>query len=205
MTKFTRLPFTFSMLVILIGLGVYGRTHVGPLDAGISHEVGFSPKLLIEGEVHRLITSLFFTAGGWMFYVSLAMFAITVGWTEWCYGTRRALTVFWGVHLTTLLIVAIAISLPLSALGSMHGNVLYGIRDVGPSAGYYGCLGYSLGGNARHRRLWITLVSVLLLVRLCWSGSQLPESGSHYTADLAHALAWAIGVSTHSHSDRQCH
>ncbi len=78
--------------------------------------VAYSPRLLLDGHVHRLFTSVFFTAGGPMFYMSLAMLVAAVGWTEWFYGTGKALVVFWGVHLLTLLVGSLVISLPLSAL-----------------------------------------------------------------------------------------
>lgn len=192
--KLTRLPFTVSMLVALVMLGIYGQTHVGPLDVDVHQSAGYSTELLFAGHLHRLLTSLFFTAGGSRFYASLIMFAGAVGWVEWFHGTRRAACIFFGVHLLTLLIVSIAITYPLAALETVQGHLLYSARDVGPSAGYYGCLGFAIAGWADHRRPYVaSCVVFLMLMRLAWSGLHLPATAHTLDADLAHAVAFPLG------------
>ncbi|MCA9178095.1 MAG: hypothetical protein KDB14_26710 [Planctomycetales bacterium] len=189
----SRLPFTLAMLTALIGFGIYGETHVGPLHPNVHHVVGYSPRLLLDGEVHRLLTSLFFTAGGWKFYVSLLMFGGVVGWMEWFRGTYRTMLAFFGCHLLTLLVM-LGIILPLAATESLHGTLLYSVRDVGPSAGYYGCLGcITVGASARGRLVPIGIV-VLLLARLAHSGLLLPQQGLALAADVAHAIAFPLGM-----------
>ncbi|MCA9124423.1 MAG: hypothetical protein H6822_18560 [Planctomycetaceae bacterium] len=79
---FRKYRFTFLMLAVLIGAGIYGNSHLGLLDPGVHQHVGHSPQLLLEGHIHRLFTSLLFTAGGWRFYSSLAMFAFATGWAR---------------------------------------------------------------------------------------------------------------------------
>ncbi len=190
-----RLPFTLLMLAGLIGAGIYGNSHVGLLDSAVNQHVGHSVKLLFEGQLHRIFTSLLFTAGGWRFYSSLLMFAAAVGWVELRFGSRLAMLTFFGVHLATLLLIAIGIALPLAALGTHHGRLLLQVRDVGPSAGYYGCLGVAVAGLAAKRRNWcVALNLVALLLRLYWSATQLPEEGRMLSADLAHLIAFPLGV-----------
>ncbi|QDV85804.1 hypothetical protein [Planctomycetes bacterium TBK1r] len=189
-----RLPFTLVALALLIGFGIYGHTHVGPLDTELHHDAGYSTKLLLEGHLHRLLTSILFTAGGWKFYASLTMFAGAVGWVEWSQGTRRAMVTFFGIHLLTLLIVSLGISLPLSAMQTLRGDLLYSIRDVGPSAGYYGCLGFGIASWKKWRTPVLSAVGVVLLSRLAWSAFHLPEDGHLLAADLAHAIAFPAGI-----------
>ncbi len=142
-------PFTIVMLILLVLAGIYGRSHLGELDAVLHEQAGYSPRHLWEGQLHRIFTSLLFTAGGRRFYASLLMFALSVGWIEREYGTRGAMLTFFGVHVATQLILAVAVAGPLVGLGTDHGRFLLEARDVGPSAGYYGCLGL-----ASRRPLW---------------------------------------------------
>ena len=81
--KLTRLPFTIAMMVLLVGLGIFTQTHIGEIDPEIRSGAGVSTHLLLDGQLHRILTSVFFTAGGWRFYSSLLMFAGAVGYVEW--------------------------------------------------------------------------------------------------------------------------
>lgn len=202
MTRLTdilrRGPFTLLMLAALIVAGIYGQTHLGLLDTGVHRAVGHSPRLMFDGHLHRPFTSLFFTAGGWRFYCSLLMFAAAVGWVESVYGTRRALLTFFGIHLATLLLSAIAIAVPLSWLETHRGELLFDACDVGPSAGYYGCLGLVIAGlGSRLRNIIVAAVTLTLFLRLGWSTMHLSEEGRMMSADLAHLVAFPVGLLSH--------
>lgn len=185
------------MLAALIVAGVYGRTHVGTLHANIRHHAGYSVRLLWEGELHRGFTSVFFTAGGWRFYSSLMMLAVAVGWVEMRYGTLRAVTVFSGIHLITLLLMSMGIALIFAYLETYRGGLLWEIKDVGPSAGYYGCLGLAIAGLTPKVR-WSLMIALamVLAVRLVWSSLNLPEDGHVMSADIAHLTAFPLGILT---------
>ena len=191
----SRCPFTCLMLASLTAAGVYARTHVGPLDADFHRHVGSSAHLLSRGELHRVVTSLFFTAGGWQFYTSLLMFAGAVGWLEATAGTRVAAVAFTSIHGVTVVAMAIGIGL-LNTLATSHrGSLLWSMTDVGPSAGYYGCLGIALGRlGLNNRPLLILAVLTILVARVIWSSYQLSESGRMMSADLAHLIAFPLGV-----------
>ena len=164
-----RCPFTLLMVAALVVAGIYGKTHVGSLDAGVGRQVGYSVRLLFDGHLHRLITSVFFTAGGWRFYSSLVMLAGSVGWIEFVYGTRRTWLTFFGIHLATLLFLAIGVALPLALLETHRGQLLLDARDVGPSAGYYGCLGLAVAVlSSRKREGVLTGIILVLALRLTW-------------------------------------
>ena len=199
MSTILRLPFTLAMLTVLITAGIYGRSHVGLLDEHVGRSAGYSMRLLIEGEVHRVVTSLLFTAGGWRFYSSLAMFAFSVGCVEHHYGTPRALTTFFGVHFVTLAVMAMGVIVAGTIGETLRGQLLWHVLDVGPSAGYYGCLGFAIAGLASQQRMpiIIALVTVLLL-RATWSFIHLPEDGRVLSADLAHLIALPLGIASAS-------
>lgn len=192
-----RLPLTLLLFALILGLGIMANAHLGELDTWIHRRVGYSTRLLFEGEAHRILVSLLFTAGGVAFYQSLAMLAWIVGWTEWHYGTRLTAWVFFGVHVTTIIIMSLLIAWPLASIGAAHGQVLFSERDVGPSAGYYGCLGFSVAMITQRswRQRLMSAVGLILVLRLGWSSWQLEQtSGGAFSADLAHTIAFPLGA-----------
>jgi hypothetical protein len=76
----------------------------------------------------------------------------------------------------------------------MRGDLLYSVRDVGPSAGYYGCLGFALANTSSRRATTVGGVALLLILRLASSGYHLPNAGHILAADLAHVVAFPIGA-----------
>lgn len=86
--KLTGLPFTIAMMVLFVGLGIFMQAHIGEIDPEIRSGAGVSTHLLLDGQLHRILTSVFFTAGGWRFYSSLLMFAGAVGYVEWTCSQR---------------------------------------------------------------------------------------------------------------------
>lgn len=192
-----QLPFTLFMFVLLVALGVHAQTHVGPLRPDIQAWAGHSPRLLWNGELYRLATSLLYTAGGWRFYCSIAMFCLAVGCVEWIYGTATSLSAFFGIHLATLLLMSIGVSLSASLLETHRSNLLWYAQDVGPSAGYYGCLGLAIGSLTPSRRVPLVIgIGTLLLLRLGWSACHIPENGRMLSADISHAIAFPLGLIT---------
>jgi apolipoprotein N-acyltransferase len=139
--------------------------------------------------------SMVFTSGGWHFYCSLVMFTFAVGWVELIQGTYIALTAFFGIHLVTILLMLAGIALFTRLINSHRGNLLWYARDVGPSAGYYGCLGLAIS----HLQPSVTLpivvtISSILGLRLLWSSYLAAEEGRTMSADIAHMLAFPLGV-----------
>jgi len=192
-----QLPFTLFMFVLLVAMGVHAQTHVEPLRPEIQAWAGHSPHLLWNGELYRLATSLLFTAGGWRFYCSVAMFCLAVGCVEWIHGTATSLSAFFGIHLATLLLMSIGVSLCASLLESHRSSLLWYAQDVGPSAGYYGCLGLAIASLTPSRRVPLVIgIGSLLLLRLGWSGYHIPEDGRMLSADISHAIAFPLGLFT---------
>lgn len=191
----TRLPFTLTMLLALIAVGLYGRSHIGLLDEQLHERAGYSMRSLVQGELHRAVTSLLFTASGWRFYSSLVMFALAVGCVEWNHGTRVSSLTFFGVHFATLAVMLASVFVWLAASDSHRAGLLWDVQDVGPSAGYYGCLGLAMMSLPTTTRTALIVAIVTVLVgRAAWSWIHLPENGRMLSADLAHVIAFPLGL-----------
>ena len=127
------------------------------------------------------------------FWEALGMIAIAVGLSEWLIGTRRAALTFWGVHLSTLLIVSLVIALPLHWAGSTLGSLVAISRDVGPSAGYFGSLGL-VSSHLKHPWNLISGGIILIALEIALlhiSGNN--SLGLEVSADLAHIIAFPLG------------
>ncbi len=180
--------------MLMIAAGIYGRTHVGPLARELESRIGHSPHLFWTGQWHRSLTSILFTGGRLKFYVSLSMLVFSVGWLEITKGPVVAAMTFVGVHLATLMIMSIGIALSTALRETHRGNLLWYVTDVGPSAGYYGCLGAALVNLGPNFQLPVFAAICLVLAARCgWSSYHLPENGQVMSADIAHAIAFPLG------------
>ena len=57
-------------------------------------------------------------------YTSILMLATIVGAAEWRYGSSTVAMAFFGVHVVTVLVLALLLALPLQWLGFPHGELL---------------------------------------------------------------------------------
>lgn len=195
-----RVPFTIVMLVVIAAVGLTTATHVDRLRPSLLQRFGFAPfhlglDHLRTGDLVRLLTSVFLTLGGWLFYWSLAMIAVCVGLAEKRVGTWRTMLTFWGIHLATLLIQSLLLAIPAPRLDLLWLNLLQTEHDVGPSAGYYGCLGLvcqKQSEPSRHRLL--AIIGGILLARLIWAALAPHDRHSPLAADMAHLIAFPLGV-----------
>jgi hypothetical protein len=188
-----RVPFTLISLVMLGLVAVLTNSHVGELSREWFNRLAFAPRDLSVIEWPRVITSALVTRGGGAFWLVLGVVALTTGVAEWLAGTRRAALTFWGVHLTTVLVESLLIAVPLHTLGFSLGTALYLARDVGPSAGSFGCLGLAC---ARLPRPWRWAGGGLVLaglVTVFLVAAVTRQDGMIVSADLAHLLAFPLG------------
>lgn len=189
-----RFPFTLLMLAVLGATAVFTNTHLSTLTKGWLARLGYAPRDLWLFNWQRLITSTLVTFGQSVFWQAMGMIALAVGAAEWLTGTKRTAVTFWGVHLATLLSESLLIALPLHLSGSATGTALILARDVGPSAGYFGCLGLA---SRRLPRPWSWLSGTAVLVALIIALFQAPRVGQgtavKLAADLAHLIAFPLG------------
>lgn len=193
-----RVPFTIVMLIVIAAVGLTTDTHRDPLRPSLLRQFGFAPfhlrpSFLHAGELVRLLTSVFLTHGGQSFYGSLAMIAVCVGLAEKRVGTWRTMLTFWSIHLATLLIQSLLLAIPARHLDILWVNLLKTEHDVGPSAGYYGCLGLVCQKQSEPRRRWLlAIVGGILIARLVWTA--LTSRRTPLAADIAHLIAFPLGV-----------
>jgi len=188
------LRFTLLMLFFLILGGLLTNTFFAPLTAHWIRLIGFSPNDLWYWQLERLIASALVTSGEATFWQALFFVALFVGLAEWNCGWKRTAAVFWGVHLITLLLLS-AIVLVSAAKNPDSGLTSLALaRDVGPSAGYFACLGLV---SARLKTPWRWLSGAALLAVFVVALILPPEAGESVTlelsADLAHLMAFPLG------------
>jgi hypothetical protein len=197
---FRRLPFTLFMLAVLLLVGWLTDTHAGAdLSAHWLNRLGYAPRDLWRLNWGRFLSSPLVTSGGWVFWLALVMVALTSGAAEWLTSTRRAALTFWGVHIATLLIESLGLSLLLKRFGLAQAAALFIARDVGPSAGYFGSLGLALTCLPKPWR-WLAGGAVLLflVVSLFLPPRPGETEAVKLAADIAHLIAFPLGWLTAS-------
>lgn len=189
-----RLPFTGAMVVLLLFAGLLTNSHVTQLQAELVHRFGFAPRDLVSFEWVRLVTSVFFTQGGASSWIAAILVTLFAGMAEVAWGTVPAAIAFWGAHAVAVLVTA-AVALPLHLAGDELATLVYVTRDVGPSAGYLGCLGlvvYAL--NVRYRP-WVSIVlGAGLIGALALAFVSRPVQVVDVSASLAHVVAFPTGL-----------
>jgi hypothetical protein len=190
-----RYPFTIATLGLIAFAGFLTRTTIGQtITRGMLGGFGSSPRDLLSLDLVRVATSAFVTDGGWVFVLALACTALFVGAAEHYTGTLATLLTFWGAHFATFALMLL-LTLSLSAAGSRLALLLYATRDVGPSAGYVGCLGLALVTSGRAWRWWaIGFVAAALGATLVLALPELRSQPREVSAALAHLTALAVGV-----------
>lgn len=191
----TKIPFTLAVLASLIGAAVWTNTHRSDIAQSDLDAYGYAPRHLLRLQWGRIFTSLFLTVGGWSFYASLTAAGIFIGSLEWKFGSVRAATLFFCLHAATILLESLLVVSPLRYVRHPLGELLHLTHDVGPSAGYYGCLGAFLlldqWAPAVIAAVWLFLL-VRVIVRLLFSG----ENSGALSADIAHLIAFSLGLAS---------
>lgn len=192
-----RLRFTLLMMAGLSVAAWLTDTGFGTVTARTIDLIGFAPRDLWELEAWRALTSAFVTDGAGHFILALGIVAVVVGIAEWRTGTSTAVLAFWGAHLATIVIESLLVALPLHLSGSLLGTALVAARDIGPSAGYFGCLGLALASLDVSRLLRLagfagTLAVLAAIVLTHLSGSA--EETRELSAAIAHLIAFPLGV-----------
>jgi len=189
-----RLPFTLVMLCGMALTGLLTNTYVETITHHWLNRTGFAPKDLWYWRLERLFTSALVTSGGKVFWEAVLFIALAVGIAEWQTGWRRAAATFWGVHLLTLVLISLTISLALHQLRAIGLEASEIARDVGPSAGYFACLGLV---SARLKRPWHwvagTLLAANFIVALLLPPAAGEDAAIKFSADLAHLVAFPLG------------
>jgi uncharacterized membrane protein (DUF441 family) len=191
-------PRRYRSTLVLVSALVASALITGTVLGGLSNRmldlVGFAPIDLWEMDVLRVFTSALVTHGGLVFVAAVVMTALSVGGVERRMGSLAAMGVFWGVHVWTLLVMAAVLPVIEGEAARPLVETLSTLRDVGPSAGYFGCLGFALAATSFRAR------GVAAAVVLAWLlgdvGGWLSGAGPlppELSADIAHLIAFPTG------------
>jgi hypothetical protein len=189
-----RLSFT---LITLFGIGVAAlvtNTYFQEITKHWLNRTGFAPNDLWYWRIERMFTSVLVTSGAVVFWEALFFVAFAVGLAEWMTGWKRTAATFWGVHLLSLILLSLIVSLTAHQLRNIGLEATEMARDVGPSAGYFACLGLV---SARLKRPWQWISGSVLLLIFTTTLFMPPQIGENaqikFSADLAHLLAFPLG------------
>jgi hypothetical protein len=128
------------------------------------------------------------------FWFTLGMVAFTSGVAEWKTGTLRSGLTFWGVHFITLVLEGLIFSIPMRQLSFTQERALFFSRNVGPSAGYMGCLGLITTFLPRLWR-WVAfgVIMAYLSIALFLPSRTGVSPAIELSDDLAHLIAYPLG------------
>jgi hypothetical protein len=189
-----RIPFTLIMLTGLAVSALVTNTYFKQITHHWLNRAGFSPNDLWYWRLERIVTSALVTVGGNVFWEAILMVAVVVGTAELLTGWKRTAATFWGVHLLALILLSLIISVAAHQLRSIGLEADLLARDVGPSAGYFACLGLV---SARLKRPWHWASGGVLLALFATALFLPAASGESaqlkFSADLAHLLAFPLG------------
>jgi hypothetical protein len=194
MKQLRKIPFTLLMLGGLFLAALLTETYFEEISDHWMNLIGFAPNDLWYWRVERLFTSALVTSGGGVFWQALFFVAFAVGLAEWQTSPRRAALTFWGVHLLTLVLLSFIISLALHQLQSFGLEASELARDVGPSAGYFACLGLL---SARMKCPWNwasgAILFLVFLIALFLPARAGESAEIKFSADFAHLMAFPFG------------
>jgi uncharacterized membrane protein SirB2 len=191
---FPYIPFTLVMMAGLALFAIFTNTYFTQITRHWINRIGFAPRDFWYMRFERMFTSALVTSGGTVFWQALLLVGLFVGLAEWFTGTKRAALTFWGVHLLTLVLLSMIVSLALHQLRDFGLAASEFERDVGPSAGYFACLGLL---SAQLKRPWNWVSGLLLFIMFAVYLFLPPGTGERaamkFSADFAHLLAFPLG------------
>jgi hypothetical protein len=189
-----RIPFTLLTLAGLVIAALVTNTYFQEITQHWLNRTGFAPNDLWYWRLERLFTSALVTVGGRIFWEALFFVALAVGLAEWITGWKRTAATFWGVHLLVLVLLSLIISLAIHQLRDFGLEATEVARDVGPSAGYFACLGLV---SAQLKRPWSWAGGGILFAMFVIAMFMPTVVGENaqikFSADLAHLLAFPLG------------
>ncbi len=195
MTWIRRYPFTISLLTAVTIAASFALYLPGSLPSDWSANYGFAPRHFASGDLLRLITSVFLTHDGLHFGFAVSMILWVVAWSERTIGSLNSFCIFALSHLTSMLAFAIGVGALQWTYLSQTVSALYDFHDVGPSAGYYGCLGALLvTSKLTYRPAIIAGILALLSLRIILSVRFMPDSHAVLSADIVHLIATLTGM-----------
>ena len=181
LTVLRRVPFTLSVLVALLAVGLAsGSLWRAASEQPWYPQVATGLPAFAEGRWWTLLTSPFFVDHPLVYLTLLPLVAGGLGWAEWRFGALRTAGLFLAGHLVGVLGAA-GILLLVAPSGWHWAVALSEARDVGPSCGALAALVFAIATLRAPWRLRARLAVVL------WVGISVLYLGQLH--DLEHAVA----------------
>jgi hypothetical protein len=195
-----RTPFTLAMVAAVAVVALLTDTQVGPLRQHLLDTLGFAPRDMTASRWAAIFTSALVTYGGWTLAGVLFMVVACVGSAERAAGTRTAALTFWGVHVLVLVLLAFLLRPPGLEPFAFAIPLLPLPRDVGPSAGYFACLGLRVAyvRSRKARAAAGFVVFAALGVALFVPSAAGVDWRTELLADVAHVASFGIGWGIHA-------
>ena len=192
-----RLRFTLALAATLCAVALASGTVLHRLPDRLLAVVGFAPSDLAGGggALLTIASSALFTGGGTYFFRVLLLIALPmVGACEWRQGWRPSVTVFVVGHVAVLLLFSGVVAAA-GRVGFDPLARLWDVKDVGPSAGGYACLGAAVASLRRPRTRAAVFAAAVawLAVLLTYRYESSPAGDAMLSADVAHLLALPVG------------
>ncbi len=180
-----RLPFTIGLLLAMLAAAILtgALTHDLTRSTTLAH-LGYGLPALKRGEFDTLLTSVVVALSPRMLAIIACYVAFFVAPYEWVAGTRHAAIIFLVTQAGGYLLTSLA-AWPLGALQISWGTYLASTRDVGASAGAFGCAGALLWylPSGWRRPAVLALAGYLAILLLF----------NHRIWDVEHAIAAPLG------------
>jgi hypothetical protein len=185
---------TVTVLVVLLVCAAA----TGSIGSRLSHEelqrLGCAPMDLFSRRAWCGVTSLAFTWGGPSFLGLLPLVLLSLGLCERAFGSRRTAGIFLATHLFASLAEAALLTALSPVLGSATSTSLLTARDVGPSAGCFGCLGAAIATWRPSRQALAAGVLLLFLAAISlWRPDPGFATSTLWISDLSHPTAALAG------------
>ncbi len=190
--------FTSLMLIMILSFAALTKSNAGQLPEEWLSRMGFAPKDIWLQKFENIFLSAFITDSRRAFIQALIMIFLCVGGLELVSTTWTTMLYFWGIHVLTLFFVTLFIIRPFEKTGHALGQSLYLSKDVGPSAGYFGCMGVLIhsffGAGISWVIFFVILIGMMIYLRMPVSKE---KKMMKLHADLAHMVALSMGFLIH--------
>jgi hypothetical protein len=189
-----RIPFTLGTLALLAAVGMVVDPRFGELSDTWIQRLGYAPADFFHLGWHRMFTSLFLIMDLRSYAQAFLTIGIVVGALEWHKTTRKAAYVFWGTHLTAIVVEALFFAAPFYYWGGSFGERLFETRDVGASAAYMGCTGAACALLPNPwRRIGVALVGGFIIYTFLLPTPVSSHTPLRWMANMAHTIAFLLG------------
>jgi hypothetical protein len=189
-----RAPVTTLVLASMLVCAGVTNTIGSRLSPEALQRLGCAPADLLSSRAWCTITSLPFTWGGFSFLGLLPLAVASLWLCERTFGSRLTAAIFLGTHVFAGLAQALALESLSPLLGAGVASGLLTARDVGPSAGCFGCVGALIARlEPRQQALSAVGVALFLVAISFWRPDPGFASATLWVSDLSHPTAALAG------------